>query len=158
MDHPKDVGDRSQLAVMLARRRAGFVLSVPFGENPRYALIIDDGHTIARVQCKTGRLRHGAIVWNVYSSYMHHRNPKLMQRDYQLDVDFFAVYCPQVDSAYLVPISDLPMHREASLRIEPPKNNQRRFVRYARDYEIGRSLNSFTARPGASAGAPAPSA
>jgi hypothetical protein len=143
---------------MLALRRAGFALSVPFGENTRYDLIIDNGQTLSRVQCKTGRLFHGAVIWNVYSSYMHHPHPKVVHRDYRLDVDFFAVYCPQVDSAYLVPISDLPMQRQASLRIEPPKNNQQRFVRYARQYEIGRSVNVFTAEPGASSGVPAPSA
>ena len=54
MDHPKAIGDRSQLAAMLALRRAGFDLWVPFGENTRYDLVIDDGKSLARVQCKTG--------------------------------------------------------------------------------------------------------
>ena len=138
MDHPKDVGDRSQLAVMLALRRAGFVLSVPFGENTRYDLVIDDGTMLGRVQCKTGRLKQGAVVWSVCSTYVHHRNPKLKQRDYQNQVDFFAVYCPQTGSVYLVPIGDLPVLRQASLRIDPPRNSQRRFIRFGARYEVGR--------------------
>jgi PD-(D/E)XK endonuclease len=48
MDHPKDVGDRSQLAIMFALRRAGFGLLVPFGENTRYDLVIDDGERLSR--------------------------------------------------------------------------------------------------------------
>jgi hypothetical protein len=32
MDRPKDVGDRTTLAVMLALQEAGYVIFVPFGE------------------------------------------------------------------------------------------------------------------------------
>jgi hypothetical protein len=53
-DHPKAKGDRTTLAVMLGLHEAGFAVSVPFGENTRYDLIIDDGTSLARVQCKTG--------------------------------------------------------------------------------------------------------
>jgi hypothetical protein len=30
------------------------------------------------------------------------------------------------------------MMRNASLRIEPPRNNQRKFIRYGAEYEVGR--------------------
>jgi PD-(D/E)XK endonuclease len=60
MEHPKDIGDRSRLAVMLALRAAGFAVLIPFGENTRYDLVIDDGYSLGRVQCKTGRLFNGA--------------------------------------------------------------------------------------------------
>src|SRR5438045_2870371 len=124
MDHPKAIGDRSQLAAMLALRRAGFDLWVPFGENTRYDLVIDDGKSLARVQCKTGRFRKGAVVWNVCSSNAHHPNPRPKRHDYQDDVEFFGVYCADTEPVYLVPITDLPMTRNASLRIDPPRNNQ----------------------------------
>jgi hypothetical protein len=32
IDHPKDIGDRSTLAIMLALRETGYALYVPFGE------------------------------------------------------------------------------------------------------------------------------
>jgi PD-(D/E)XK endonuclease len=75
MEHPKEIGDRSMLAAMLGLKAAGYTLVVPFGENTRYDLVIDDGKALARVQCKTGRLRDGAIVFAVTSTYGHHRNP-----------------------------------------------------------------------------------
>jgi hypothetical protein len=52
MDHPKAVGDRCVLAAMLALQEAGFRTSIPLGENARYDLVIDDGTTLSRVQCK----------------------------------------------------------------------------------------------------------
>ncbi|MBA2462518.1 MAG: hypothetical protein H0V45_12245 [Actinobacteria bacterium] len=58
---------------MLALRQVGYALLVPFGENTRYDLVIDDGVRLARVQCKTGRLREGAIRFASCSTYAHHR-------------------------------------------------------------------------------------
>ena len=135
MEHPKDVGDRTTLAVMLALVELGYGVSVPFGENTRYDLVVENGHRLLRVQCKTGRLYDGVIVFRTASSYAHHPNPKPRQRHYVGQVDAFAVYCPRTGDVYLIPIGDLPME-EATLRIDPPRNGQRKLVRFAADYEI----------------------
>ena len=76
-EHPKIVGDRTQLAVMAALYEAGYGLYVPFGENTRCDLIIERGDELLRVQCKTGRLRQGAVRFKVCSVYAHHPNPKI---------------------------------------------------------------------------------
>ena len=94
MDHPKDVGHRTTLAVMLALRVLGYQVSVPFGENTRYDLVVDDGDRLLRVQCKTGRLYDGVIVFRTASSYAHHPNPKPRQRHYQGQVDAFRCLLP----------------------------------------------------------------
>jgi hypothetical protein len=54
MRDPKAIGDRSTLAIIFALQANGFDLLVPFGENTRYDLVIDDGTRLACVQCKTG--------------------------------------------------------------------------------------------------------
>jgi hypothetical protein len=138
MEHPKDIGDRTTLAVMLALRDLGLGVLVPFGENTRYDLVIDDGTSLSKVQCKTARLRNGAVRWSVCSNYGHHRNPRVARRDYQGEVDFFGVYCSETEGVYLVPIAELPVRRQGTLRVEPAKNSQRKFIRPASEYEIGR--------------------
>jgi hypothetical protein len=140
MEHPKDVGDRSTLAIMLALRAEGLAVFIPFGENTRADLVIDDGVKLERVQCKTGRLRKGAVKWDVCSNYAHHANPKVVRRHYQHDVDYFAVYCPQTSGVYLIPIGDLEVRRGGSLRVDPPRNGQRKLIRFAKPYEIGRVI------------------
>jgi PD-(D/E)XK endonuclease len=50
MEHPKAKGDRSTLAIMLALQEVGYEVLLPFGENTRYDLVIDDGMTLKRVQ------------------------------------------------------------------------------------------------------------
>jgi hypothetical protein len=138
MEHPKRIGDRSTLAIMGALHQAGYELYEPFGENTRCDLILDDGNRLIRVQCKTGRLRRGGVIFNVCSSYGHHRNPGQARRSYQGQVDYFAVYCRETSGVYLVPIEDLPTRSSALLRVVPPVNNQHRKVRFAADYEIAR--------------------
>ncbi len=138
MEHPKDKGDRSTLAIMAALREAGFAISVPFGENTRYDLVVDDGVRLFRVQCKTGHLFKGAVRFPTCSCYGHHRNPSAAARDYHGQVDYFAVYCVETAVVYLVPIDDLHVRRLGSLRVDPPRNNQRVRIRFAAEYEIGR--------------------
>jgi hypothetical protein len=138
VEHPKDIGDRSMLAITFVLRALGYGIYLPFGENTRCDLILErDGFT-DRVQCKTGRLRKGAVVFAVCSSYAHHRSSLYQQRSYHSEIDLFAVYCPETEGVYLVPILHLPVQRCGALRVDPPKNNQFDRIRFAADYEVGR--------------------
>jgi hypothetical protein len=153
MEHPKAIGDRSQLAIMLALRDANLAVYLPFGENTRCDLIVDDGAKLSRVQCKTGRLRLGAIRFAVCSCYGHHRNPGESRRTYQGQIEFFAVYCPETQGVYLVPIEDVRLKSQAALRVEPTRNGQKRNIRAAADYEIAKIDCRATAGPGGRTGA-----
>jgi PD-(D/E)XK endonuclease len=124
------------MAVMLALCSAGYEVLVPFGENTRYDLVIDDGQSLKRIQCKTGRLRAGAVRFKTCSTYGHHRNPLAAQRSYLGEIDAFAVYCPETSGIYLVPIEDLPVLARAALRVDPARNRQKKFIRLAAKYEV----------------------
>jgi hypothetical protein len=138
MKHPKDVGDRSTLAIMYALRLQGWAILLPFGENTRYDLVVDNGSCLRRVQCKTGRLRDGAIIFPTCSTYGHHPNAKVIRRDYEGEIDEFAVFCPELGSVYLIPIEDCATRTTGMLRVSPPKNGQRKRVRLAAAYELAR--------------------
>ena len=138
MQHPKDVGDRSTLAIMYALRLQGAAILVPFGENTRYDLVVDEDGTLTRVQCKTGRRRNGVVRFNTCSSYAHHPNPKMVRRPYTGEIDEFAVCCPDLGTVYRIPIDEMPNVRIGSLRVAPSRNHQARGVRLAAAYEIAR--------------------
>jgi hypothetical protein len=127
---------------MLALQQLGYVLLVPFGENVRYDLVIDDGESLARVQCKTGRLRGGAVRFNACSSYAHHPNPRLLRRHYEGQIEYFGVHCPDNGAVYLVPWEAAPRRTQVSLRVDPAANNQVVGIRYAGHYEIARLVPS----------------
>jgi hypothetical protein len=153
VEHPKRVGDRSTLAIMLALQESGYAVYVPFGENTRADLIIEKGRRLASVQCKTGRLRDGTVTFKVCSSYAHLPSPRVAKRDYTGEVDYFAVYCTETGRVYLVPIGDVALGWEARLRVDPPRNNQRKRIRLASAYELGVVQLSVSSAPGATAGA-----
>jgi hypothetical protein len=150
--HPKEVDDRSTLAIVHVLRTCGHETFLPLGENTRSDLVIDDGERLLRVQCKTGRLRNGAIVFNTASTYGHHRNPTVVRRDYRHDVDCFAVFCPETGGVYLIPIDDLQPRTTALLRVAPARNGQRQGIRLAAQYELARVTIAVRAEPGARAG------
>lgn len=54
---------------------------------------------------------------------------------YTNDVDYFAVYSPDLRKIYLVPIAHVG-NTESCLRLVPAKNNQEKHVKYAADYEL----------------------
>jgi hypothetical protein len=104
---------------------------LPFGDGNPYDLALDQDGELRRIQCKTGRLVRGSVVFATtrYTGRKH--------RTYQdCEIDYFGVHCPGTDAVYLVPISDVGPHTSAYLRVEPPKNNPAKGVRWARDYEV----------------------
>jgi PD-(D/E)XK nuclease superfamily protein len=154
VQHPKDIGDRSTLAIVLALNSRGFATYMPFGQNTRCDLILDDGAQLSRVQCKTGRLRNGSVLFKTCSTYAHHRHPKIASRTYEGEIDKFAVFCPELGSVYLIPIADVPATSKAALRVDAARNGQRRGIRPAAAYEVARVALRLTRRePDAPAGA-----
>src|SRR5439155_338776 len=84
---------------------------------------IDNGDgSITRVQCKTGILRNGVILFRTYNA--DGRRPHGVR--YFGQVDAFGVYCPQMRRAYLVPLSALATSGTAYLRVGSPRNGQAR--------------------------------
>ena len=129
----KRVGDVAEAQVLAALVRSGYSVSIPFGENNRYDIILDIGGELSRVQVKAGRLRDGAIIFNCYSSHSHRGGSSC--KSYVGEVDYFAVYCAQNERVYLVPIADLAT-KGGSIRLNPTRNNQGKRVRWAQQYEL----------------------
>jgi PD-(D/E)XK endonuclease len=128
----KSVGDLSEIVVLHALIRLGYPVSVPWGENHRYDLIVEIDETLKKVQVKTGRLRMGSILFNAYSSHAHRKQPA---RSYRGDADYFGVYCPEVRHVFLVPVGDVT-ERVGCLRWERAKNGQNRKIRWADPYVL----------------------
>lgn len=136
--HPKDVGDESQAMVLARLVQAGAQVLIPFGENVRYDLVIDDGSHFVRVQVKTGRLREGVIRFNACSYTYHHpnnRGTKPYQHHYRGAADLFGIYCPETDGIYLVPVDEVGINA-GSLRVEPTRNRQVKKIRWAHDSRL----------------------
>ncbi|MCL4183238.1 MAG: hypothetical protein KJ011_07300 [Burkholderiaceae bacterium] len=130
LPNTKSIGDLGVARTLSRLLESGYAVSLPFGDNLRYDLIIDDGQHLLRVQCKTGRLdSKGSIAFPVCSCANHRGRGR---RDYRGDIDAFGVYCPDTESVYLVPMSVLNgCRREARLRVHPARNAQVKGTRMA---------------------------
>ena len=94
-------GDVTEFQVIAALVRQGKRLLRPISSSSRYDLLIDNNDgTFTRVQCKSGVLRKGCVLFRVYSISGHDARAK----GYEGQVDAFGVYCAATSSTYLVPV------------------------------------------------------
>jgi hypothetical protein len=136
--HPVAVGDQTTAMVLAKLLQVYPNVLIPFGENQRYDLLIDEDDKFTRVQCKTGRLRAGVVRFSTCSFTYHHpnnRGSKEYSHTYYGQADLFGVYCADTGAVYLVPVEDVGV-REGTLRVAPTKNSQAKKVRWASQYEL----------------------
>lgn len=128
MKNTSRIGNVTVANVLLALVKRDRQVLTPFGEGGRYDLVIDEGRFI-RVQCKTGRLQNGSVVFNNYSQ------TAAGWKKYKDSVDAYGVFCPQTGKTYLVPVADCASGKTA-LRVSPARNGMKKNIRYAEGYEI----------------------
>jgi len=133
----KDAGGKSEGAVMAALLKLGKKVLLPVGENQPYDLVVDDdGERFIRIQCKTAhRVRNcnDVIMFNACSIHAHRGRGRV---DYRGKIDVFGVYFPEQDRVFIVPVDTAPKVA-CSLRLSLAKNNQRKGIRMADDFELG---------------------
>jgi PD-(D/E)XK endonuclease len=126
-------GNAAEAAVLNALVDRDWEVLVPFGDGQPYDLVLHAaGTSFLRIQCKRAWPRGGCLIFNSRATD-HGSGP----RSYVGLADIFGVYFPPTRSVYLVPIEAVAP-TEGRLRVEPTRNNQRRHIRAAADYEVER--------------------
>lgn len=128
----KSRGNIAEAKILAACLIKGWHVSLPFGDNMRYDLVIERKGVFERVQCKMGWLRRGVIRFATSSSSLHRGGKR---KDYRGQIDWFGIYCPDNRKTYLVPV-DIVGRREGVLRIDLPSNGQRIKIRWAKDFKF----------------------
>jgi hypothetical protein len=136
----KEMGERSEAIVIGRLVYAGYTVLKPFGENQRYDFVIEDAdRKFWRIQCKTAWLSKDqkTIVFNACSNHYAYTWQKhtMTRRHYRGEVDYFAVYSPDLEKVYLIPIEHVGTSN-TTLRLIPPANNQEKNIHWAKDYEV----------------------
>jgi hypothetical protein len=132
-NHPVDIGQRSEGAIMTELIKRGYGVLLPLGVNQRYDLVIESEGRFLTAQCKTGRLRNGAVEFSGQSVQSNTRGSR--RRSYAGQVDLFIVYCPANEGLWVIPCDEVPS-TGMYLRVDPPRNRQSKRVRWAREYEL----------------------
>ena len=113
-----DIGNEAEGVVLGHYIKAGFRVCVPFGTGAPYDLAVDIGTRIVKVQVKTATFGKGCIQCRTRrrNANYNHR----MRRYEKGEVDYFAIYCPQLNELYGMPFE--AAKGSALLRIEPTIN------------------------------------
>lgn len=128
----KKIGDITTATILSHLLQKGYFVLLPFGDSLRYDLVVEKDNKFERIQCKTGRLKDGFIVFSTASLTWY---PTYNRKNYVGQIDYFGVYCPQNGKCYLIPVDQVGQTR-ANLRVEPTKNSQNKNIRWATEFEI----------------------
>lgn len=122
-------GNLSEAKILAAFAAAGYLVSVPFGSGHKYDSVVDDSTRLLRVQCKTGRVKNGALLFNAFSQ----SGNGAVKMNYRGLADVFAVLNPDSDAVYLIPVNEVGV-TDVTLRLSPTLNGQAQRVRWAESY------------------------
>jgi hypothetical protein len=106
------------------------------GDEPPVRHGLDLGDRFLRVQCKTGRLKHGSVEFNSHSVRVN--TQANFTRDYLGEIDYFAIYCPATNDVYMVACDATTPKSVVALRIDPPRNGHFKRVRWASEHALER--------------------
>jgi hypothetical protein len=127
------------IALEAMRHEAGVLRPLA---DERYDLIFDLRPRLLRIQCKWA-VHRGDVV--VITCRTNRRGPEgFIPRCYgEGEIDAIAAYCETIGTCFLLPV-EMSVNRSAvQLRLAPTQNNQRRRVNWARDFELGATLQTL---------------
>lgn len=140
MNERKRVGSVTELKIMTAFIELGYNCSQPYGDSEKYDFIVDIEGKLLRIQCKAAVPYNDGDAFTVdlrRKDYTHEGN---IFTNYSHDeIDYFATYFD--GKCYLIPLKENSTRRR--FRIKPPKQNQTKYVSYARDYELEKVVKQW---------------
>jgi hypothetical protein len=132
-------GAIAELAIQLAAAKLGIEVYRPVAEGGRFDIILAPGDRLIRTQCKWAT-RYGDVV--IVRCYSNRRaRTGLVRRLYTPDeIDAFAAYCRELDKCFFIPIEAFLDATQIMLRLSPTRNNQRRGINWADDFDFAARL------------------
>ena len=135
-----DKGNIAEAAIALEAIKLGIDVLKPIAEHGRYDLAFDLGHRILRVQCKWARLAQETVRVHLTSTWYTSQGKQVRTRYAADEVDCVAAYCQELGTCYLLPTQVFADRSAVSLRVGPPKNNQRAAINWAEQYLLSGAI------------------
>ena len=141
VENTKEIGNRAEIVIISEFIKSGIAVSIPFGNNEAYDLVIDASSGFKSVQVKHGIYKNGCVVADI-----RHRKgyDKRKYDTYDDKVDYIAVWCEELDTCYLLDMNDCNGRTTLNLRVDLPKNNSCiSTIVWAKDYEFKTKVKSL---------------
>lgn len=128
----KDKGDETEAKVLQKLISCGYSVSIPFGDNDKYDLIVDAHGELYRVQCKTAwTSTKGTLRFNTHSQTT--KDGDYHEDTYHGHVDAFVVRYPENGQIYWIDIDDAT-DQKMDLRFDAEIDHPA--INWAEDYEF----------------------
>ena len=129
----KQIGNITELEIMLAFIKLGYNVLTPYGDCERYDFVVDANNSFIRIQAKTSKTEDDGASFNFSCRSCNRKDGKIVHHQYtEEEIDYFAtVFNSKV---YLVPVNECGADKR--LRLLPTKNGQVKGITWAKDYEL----------------------
>ncbi|SRR6266511_2181684 len=139
---PDQKGAVAELAITHHAARLGIGVLRPLTDGLRYDLVFDLGDRLLRVQCKWAARRGDVLVVPCRSCRRSAQG--FSRRPYSAEeVDLLAAYSLELDRSYLISPCVFSGRPSIQLRLPPARNNQRRGINWAEDFDFAATIRSW---------------
>ena len=129
--HTKLKGDLGVLKAQVDLFEQGFTILAPMTEHAPFDLVAYRNGKFSRIQVKFRKLdKHGKLDIKFSTCWSDRNGTHTVPID-KSEVDLFCVYCPDTDECYY--LDPNVYGSNATLRVEAPKNGQRKNITFAAD-------------------------
>jgi len=138
----KDIGNLGEVKVLCKLIELGYNVSIPYGDNTPYDLIIEKDCKLYKIQIKAStQTSEGKTTFELSGRRRNSTGQKTSTYTNQ-DVDYYALYSIVRDKIYLVSFKDASSN-SINIRFENPKNNNFTNVKMENDYLIEKVLETI---------------
>ena len=109
----------------------GFLVLNPLTEHASFDLVAYKDGKFFRIQVKYSKAKENKISVGLRSCWSDKHGTHIKAFD-SSEVDLIAVYCPDTECCYYLLAKEV--NNNLTLRLSPPKNNQVKGIRMAKDY------------------------
>lgn len=138
----KQIGNITEVELMLAFLKLGYNVLTPYGDCERYDFVVDIGGAFYKIQVKTANINHieeGYIEFKTANKTT--KDGKSIRHFYTKDeIDYFMT--SYNNQCYLVPVEECSKY-EKRLRFTAPKNGQTKGITFATEYELEKVVNKI---------------
>lgn len=131
-------GITTKLACMQKFIELGYIVSVPYGNNSRYDLLVDNGKKIWKIQCKTAKLCNNGS-YNINTCNKITNTNKTKTKHYtKNEVDFIASIIEE--QLVIIPVELIENSTGKRFRTELPKSGSISNCNLIKDFTVEKYL------------------
>lgn len=112
----------------------GFIVSIPYGNNSRYDLLVDTGNHIWKIQCKTAKLNENGSYNVIVSNGVHTATTHKVKHYTKEEIDFIVTIIE--NQLVVIPVELVENSRSKVFRTTLPKYGSKSSCNLIQDYTV----------------------